>query len=124
MDEPCWTIASAFQRGACLSAWSKATRLNQDEKTAASNRNEQTFCFFFALSLFEDVDKWVWHPCAQESVDVDAGDRILLYTGARDGTPDGPGSVGQLIWTVQRDWTVQSMELMLPVNVRLHSAAR
>jgi len=39
----------------------------------------------------------------EESVDVDAGDRILLYTGARDGTPDGPGSVGQLIWTVQRD---------------------
>lgn len=39
----------------------------------------------------------------EDFVEVDAGDRILLYTGARDGTPDGPGSVGQLIWTVQRD---------------------
>ncbi len=60
-------------------------------------------CRFSRIS----VDRWVWHPCAQESVDVDAGDRILLYTGARDGTPDGPGSVGQLIWTIQRDWTGQ-----------------
>lgn len=39
----------------------------------------------------------------QDFVEVDAGDRILLYTGAHDGTPDGPGSVGQLIWTLQRD---------------------
>lgn len=39
----------------------------------------------------------------EDFVEVDSGDRILLYTGARDGTPDGPGSVGQLIWTLQRD---------------------
>lgn len=94
------------------------------KKYSSFQQKWTNFLHFFALSLFEDVDKWVWHPCAQESVEVDAGDRIVLYTGARDGTPDGPGSVGQLIWTVQRDWTVQSIELMLPVNVRLHSAAR
>lgn len=39
----------------------------------------------------------------EDFVEVDAGDCILLYTGARDGTPNGPGSVGELIWTVQRD---------------------
>ncbi|CAJ1430830.1 unnamed protein product [Effrenium voratum] len=37
-----------------------------------------------------------------EAVDVDVGDCILLYTGASNGLPEGPGSAGSLLWTVGR----------------------
>ncbi|CAK9010820.1 unnamed protein product [Durusdinium trenchii] len=39
----------------------------------------------------------------EDSVEVDAGDQILLYTGASDGSPDGSGCAGTVLWTVGRD---------------------
>lgn len=35
----------------------------------------------------------------QGSVSLASGDSLLLYTGATDGTPDGPGGLGTLQWT-------------------------
>ncbi|CAE7303436.1 unnamed protein product [Symbiodinium sp. CCMP2592] len=52
---------------------------------------------------------WVSHGgekkkmAQKETAELEPGDRILLYTGASDGTPDGPGSRGTVAWIVGRD---------------------
>jgi len=38
-------------------------------------------------------------PRERGPVEVRPGDAALLFTGAADGTPDGPGSGGTLQWT-------------------------
>eukprot|EP00931_Biecheleriopsis_adriatica_P030789 TRINITY_DN18106_c0_g2_i1.p1 TRINITY_DN18106_c0_g2~~TRINITY_DN18106_c0_g2_i1.p1 ORF type:complete len:708 (-),score=174.86 TRINITY_DN18106_c0_g2_i1:55-2007(-) len=39
----------------------------------------------------------------QESLPLEPGDRILLFTGASDGTPNGPGNAGSIAWTFCKD---------------------
>eukprot|EP00933_Yihiella_yeosuensis_P007737 TRINITY_DN11289_c0_g1_i1.p1 TRINITY_DN11289_c0_g1~~TRINITY_DN11289_c0_g1_i1.p1 ORF type:complete len:382 (+),score=59.54 TRINITY_DN11289_c0_g1_i1:126-1148(+) len=71
----------------------------------------------------------MWRVRGQECIEVRRdspslrlamGDRLFLFTGASDGTPDGPGSRGSLYWTFRGPSKLSSVDL----SGQQHVAAR